>query len=257
MQIKTFLHFARIKYFWRHKSGFCPVCGKNSIFILTQEIQRMRNDGICIWCGSCSRTRHVAKCILDEFKDRKISSLNDFKTNSDISVFNASSDDPIARKMGPAKNISASEYFDDCKPGEYKNGVQCQDLEQLTFSDCSMDLIITEDVFEHVKNWRKGFTEVYRVLKKNGVHVFSIPFYFDEKTEDLFTQKNGKYELIEPVEYHGDPIKGSIPTYTHLGYDLFDFLRSINFDVKVNVSQYADDIKFATYNSYSFITKKC
>jgi Methyltransferase domain. len=257
MQLKTFLRFARIKYLWCNKMGFCPVCGRNSIFVLTQEIQRIRNDGICIGCGSCSRTRHVAKCILDEFKDRKITSLKDFKTRPDISVFNASSGGSIARKMGTAKNIFMSEYFDDCKPGEFKNGIQCQDVEQLTFPDSSMDLIITEDVFEHVKNRRKGFTEVYRILKKNGVHIFSIPFYFDKKTEELFTLKNGKYELKEPIEYHGDPIQGTIPAYTRLGYDLFDFLRSINFEVKIDISEYADSIKFATYNSYTFITKKC
>ena len=150
-----------------------------------------------------------------------------------FAVFNASAQGPIARRMGKSKNIIISEYFDDCKPGEFKNGVLCQNLEQLTFHDSELDLVITEDVFEHVGNWRRGFSEVYRVLKKNGAHVFSIPFYFDEKTEELFERKDGKHVLKEPIEFHGDPIRGAIPAYTHLGYDIFDLLRGIGFEVSV------------------------
>jgi SAM-dependent methyltransferase len=216
----------------------------------------MRNDGLCIWCGSASRTRHVVKNILHAFRGRGILKLSDFSKSDDIFVYNTSSQSPIARKMGASKNIVVSEYFDDCKPGEFKNGILCQDLEQLTFRDEQFDLVISEDVFEHVKEWRKGFLEVHRVLKKNGAHVFSIPFYFDRKTEELFTLDNGAYQLREPIEYHGDPIRGTIPCFVHFGYDLFDFLRSIGFETTIDISQYADDIDFATYNSYTFLTKK-
>jgi SAM-dependent methyltransferase len=190
------------------------------------------------------------------FKDRGILKLSDFGKRNDLFVFNTSSMSPINRRMGESKNIIFSEYFDDCKPGDSLNGILCQDLEQLTFQDNSFDLVISEDVFEHVKDWRKGFSEVHRVLKLNGFHIFSIPFFFDKKTEELFTVTNGSYKLREPVEYHVDPVRGSIPAFSHLGYDLFDFLRSLGFNVSLVISQYADDIKFATFNSYTFITKK-
>ncbi len=216
----------------------------------------MRNDGVCVRCGSISRHRHLAQCVLEEFRERGIAGLSDFGGRDDIFVFNASSRSPIARRLGTSKNIVNSEYFDDCTPGELKNGIVCQDLEQLTFRDDSVDLVITEDVFEHVRDWRKGFSEVFRVLKKNGLHVFSIPFYFDRKTKELFTLKNGRYELLEPVEYHGDPVRGSIPAYQHFGYDLFDFLWARGFAANVRISQYADNRAIATDNSYTFVTKK-
>jgi SAM-dependent methyltransferase len=236
--------------------GFCPVCGKHSIFIRTQERALMRNDGLCIRCGSASRHRHVAKCILDAFREKGVAKLSDFSKREDIVVFNTSSRSPIAKKLGTSENIVVSEYFDDCKPGESKNGILCQDVEQLTFPDAHFDVIISEDVFEHVKNWRKGFSEVYRVLKKNGLHVFSIPFYFDRKTEELFTIKDGKYKLHNPIEYHGDPFRGTIPCYIHFGYDLFDFLRGMGFETRLIISHYEDDLKFVTYNSYTFISRK-
>jgi SAM-dependent methyltransferase len=256
MKLKTFFRFAKIEYLWRNKRGFCPVCGKNSFFLLTQDISLMRNDGLCIRCGSGSRHRHVAKNILHAFRDRGISKLSDFSKRDDVFVFNTSSQCPIAKKMGASKNIVVSEYFDDCKPGEFNNGILCQDLEHLTFADEQFDLIVSEDVFEHVKDWRKGFLEVHRVLKKNGVHVFSIPFYFDRKTEELFTFENATRRLREPIEYHGDPIRGTIPCFVHFGYDLFDFLRGIGCEATVEISHYADDVKFATYNSYTFVAKK-
>jgi SAM-dependent methyltransferase len=216
----------------------------------------MRNDGLCIWCSSGSRNRHVAKCILEEFKNKNIKSLSEFRGRDNISVYNTSSQGPIARIMGISKNIITSEFIDDCPLGRMSDGVLCQNLENLTFPDERFDLIISEDVFEHVKDYRRGFSEVYRVLKKNGLHIFSIPFYFDKKTEELFSLNHGKYELREPIEYHGDPIRGKIPAYTHFGYDLFDLLQDIGFNARISVSQYADEKKYATFNSYTFITRK-
>jgi len=45
----------------------------------------------------------------------------------------------------------------------------------LPFSDNTFDYIIAEDVLEHVKDIRKCFKEISRVLKKNGYFHFRIP----------------------------------------------------------------------------------
>jgi SAM-dependent methyltransferase len=65
-----------------------------------------------------------------------------------------------------------SEYFPDTPLGAEKNGVQCQNLEALTFKDNSFDLVITEDVLEHVVNVRKALSEIHRVLKQGRLSYF-------------------------------------------------------------------------------------
>lgn len=133
----------------------------------------------------------------------------------------------------------------------------CQDLENLSFESGSIDLVITEDVFEHVKLVEKGFSEVYRVLKGNGYHIFSVPFFFDNPTRHLFRKEGDTYIPIKlPIEYHGDAIRGTIPTYHHLGYDTFDLLRGLGFETDVHISQYHESRKYANYNSYTFISRK-
>jgi SAM-dependent methyltransferase len=111
-------------------------------------------------------------------------------------------------------------------------------------------------VFEHVPDYRRGFQEVHRVLKKGGYHVFSIPYHFDRKTRDLFEMDNGKRRLHEPVEYHGDPVRGTIPCFTHFGYDLIDFLDNIGFESRIDVSRFVDEERWRTYESFTFVTRK-
>jgi len=171
-------------------------------------------------------------------------------------VFNASSKSSIAKQLGKAPNIFNTEYFDNCPSGSYQDGVLCQDLENLSFNSNSIDLVITEDVFEHVRDIYKAFHEVYRVLKKGGYHIFSIPFFFDQKTKPLFDKKGDQYILHEPVEYHGDSIRERIPAYYHIGYDIFDYLRKIGFDVSVEIAQYHDYKKYGAFNCFTFVTKK-
>ena len=177
---------------WSNRFGHCPICAGRSCFVPTEASDLIRNHAICVRCRSSSRNRHVAKCILDAFADRGIRTLADFREHRNLKVYNTVSVGPIVQRMGQGENIIVSEYFDDVDPGNRKGGVLCQDLERLTFPDSSFDLVISEDVFEHVVDFRKGFAEVYRVLKPGGCHVFSIPFYFDRKTRPLFEMKNGK-----------------------------------------------------------------
>ena len=43
-------------------------------------------------------------------------------------------------------------------------------MEKQTFADASFDLVITSDVFEHVLDPSRGFSEIARTLRPSGVH---------------------------------------------------------------------------------------
>jgi hypothetical protein len=43
---------------------------------------------------------------------------------------------------------AASEYFNEVAPGAWRDGVQCQDVQRLTFADASFDVCTSTEVFD-------------------------------------------------------------------------------------------------------------
>ncbi len=181
------LRFANPRHVWRGRGGFCPVCAGWTWFLVTCEPAGLRNDAFCARCGSVARTRHVALAILDAFRTRGIRALADFGRHPEIAVWHTSARGPIAAQLRPAPNhVVCTEYFDDVPPGTSRDGVLCQDLQALTFDDNAFDLVISEDVFEHIPDYRAAFAEVHRVLKPGGCHVFTVPYYPEAPTAAMF-----------------------------------------------------------------------
>jgi SAM-dependent methyltransferase len=256
MKLRTIWRYLRPRYLRDHRRGFCPVCSRRTIFLLTDTAETIRNHALCVRCGSCSRQRHVALHVLEALRERGVARYADLGARPDIAVYDTSTEGRLARRMAGAPNLTVSEFFDDVPPGESRDGVMCQDLQRLTFADATFDLIVSEDVFEHVPDYARGFREVFRVLKPGGYHVFSIPYHFDRRTRPLFEWREGRPVLFEPVEYHGDPIRGLIPCYTHFGYDLLDILRETGFEARLEISLFGESERFGTFDSFTLVTRK-
>jgi SAM-dependent methyltransferase len=110
-------------------------------------------------------------------------------------------------------------------PGERRgrnraDGARMEDITKLTFESRSVDLLISSEVLEHVSNLESAFSEIARVLRPDGVFIFTVPPH--ERTQRLAEMKDGKVrQLVHPPEYHGDPLKSrGILTFWHLGRDL-------------------------------------
>ncbi len=90
-----------------------------------------------------------------------------------------------------------------------------------------MDLVITQDVFEHVLNPGSALAEICRTLKPDGAHLFTVPLYRGQKTVSraIPTPEGIKY-LLDPV-YHSNPVDnaGSL-VITDWGDDLPDFISA-------------------------------
>ncbi len=248
--------FRFTKYLWRSKRGHCPVCGKATLFLLTQIPEIIRNHAVCLRCRSSSRNRHIALHIIKAFRNYGVSRIGDFQNLPNIKILNTSTTTPLAKAFGRGPNIFCSEFSEDAEPGSIKDGILNQDLTRLTFADNSLDLVVTEDVFEHVPDYMPGFRQVHRVLKVGGTHIFSIPFYFDQRTRELFRMEENRPVLFEPIEYHGDPFRGNIPCFTHLGYDLIGWLEKMGFRVKIEFSSFAEETRYGTFDCYTFVTVK-
>ena len=99
---------------------------------------------------------------------------------SDTRIFaGGPSSDKIKREC---KHCVPSQFFPEVSRGQLKDGQRSENLEALTFPDESFDLIITQDVFEHVLRPAKEFAEIARTLKPGGAHVYTVPYYRGKKT---------------------------------------------------------------------------
>ena len=124
-----------------------------------------------------------------------------------------------------------STFWPDVEPGEMRNGVRCEDLMRLTFPVESFDLVITSDVFEHVRRPYVGFAEVWRVLRPGGAHVFSIPVVFPMRPQTVArVDVSGPEDvhLLEPRFHSGKHL-----VYNDFGADLMDRLDVLGFETDV------------------------
>lgn len=87
------------------------------------------------------------------------------------------------------------------------------------------DIVITQDIFEHIFNPELAFKEIHRTLKPGGMHIFTMPWYYEKQTQvRAKLQGNSIIHLLEP-DYHLNPIdnSGSL-VVTDWGDDLCDFI---------------------------------
>ena len=136
-----------------------------------------------------------------------------------------------------APNYLATQFFPGVAPGEMFEGVRCENLEAQTFRSGEFDLVITQDVMEHVFHPERAYTEVFRTLKPGGFYIHTTPMYKGLATSIRKAEIDefGQVKISGEPEYHGNPIsgEGSLVTFQY-GYDLPDLIsRWTAFDVEV------------------------
>lgn len=207
----------------------------------------------CLFCKSSARNRHVAKMLLNTIARSTASSLENAVEFQNIRVHNTNGDDALTAALYKHMSYAGPEFLRGIKPGcDWKERVSCQDVESLSFPRKSLDVIISEDVFEHVRDYKRGLLEFHRVLKPGGYHIFTVPMLFDRETL-VRIDTSGRTDVhILPPEYHGGPRVGKIISYRTFGRDLLDLLRSMSFGTKTEYSD-RNDRRNGIYDSYVFI----
>lgn len=110
-------------------------------------------------------------------------------------------------------------------------GVRHEDVEQLSFADGSFDLVLSNDVLEHVVNPAKALEEAYRILRPQGELLMTVPFHLGlEKSVRRAEIVDGKLVHLLPEVYHGNPVSGEGSlVFTDFGWDFLQQMRAAGF----------------------------
>lgn len=218
-----------------HYEGICAVCGRFARF--ENNRQSVRESFPCPKCKASQRYRHQAEMLLAHFARSGSASLVELALEPEFSglrIYEPGVAGPFRRCFAGLANYVNSAYWDGVEPGEYRNGVRCENLEALTFPDESFDLMISSDIMEHVRNPDAAWREAARVLRKGGQYVFTVPFSWPISARTVArvdVSGPDDVHILEP-RYHGDPLnpEGAL-VYNDFGLDIADRLGSAGFDV--------------------------
>jgi Methyltransferase domain len=134
----------------------CPICGYHGVFLALGTPSRW--DGRCPNCWSRERDRLI-RLFLNE---RKID-LKDGRT-----VLHFAPEGYFKRWMGDAPNYHTA----DLVPGKARHAM---DMADIKFPDESIDVVITNHVLEHVADDQKAMREIFRVLRRGGFALITVP----------------------------------------------------------------------------------
>ncbi|MDP3975503.1 MAG: class I SAM-dependent methyltransferase [bacterium] len=211
------------------KSGFCLLCEKETLFLIdfaysNGTTPNYRERLICEHCGLNNRQRFCAYYALKLIQKRRYQDIYLYEQVTGLFK--------IFSELLNNKKITGSEYLGhNIDSGKIINGIRHEDALNMSFQKESLDLIISNDVYEHVPNPKRALKEAHRTLKTNGILLFSIPFYPNkEKSEERAKLENGNIRYCLPEQYHGNPIssKGSL-VFTDFGWDVLSMCEEAGF----------------------------
>jgi SAM-dependent methyltransferase len=194
--------------------GYCTICERKVFFARTGPW--LRDEYLCLRCYSVPRNRALLKVLAEQFPSWR-----------DLSIHESSPGGASSEKIRKeCPGYVASQFFSDVPKGEIRDGQRSENLESLTFPDASFDLVVTQDVFEHVLRPELGFQEIARTLKPGGAHVFTVPYYRGKKTVvRARAGESGSIEHLMKPDYHVNPIdsEGSL-VVTEWGDEIGHFI---------------------------------
>jgi SAM-dependent methyltransferase len=152
--------------------------------------------------------------------------------------------------------IVTSEYLDHrFTSGTYyafhNQSIRHESITDLSYQDAELDVLVHNDVLEHVFDFRKALSESARVLKKGGTTLFTTPV-FVYQTEHLLRgsmNENGDITNHLPPEYHGDTLRPEgVYTFHYFGPGIIDDLLEAGFSEAAIGVDYDAFIGFTSCN---------
>lgn len=157
-------------------------------------------------------------------------------------------------------SIIGSEYLGDEVPFGNTNyeGILNESICDLQFPDNTFDLALTFDVLEHVPDYKLAFNELYRILKKGGKLIWTVPFAQNSKKNIVLAKKkeNDIIHFTTP-QYHGDPLsKNGILCFTIFGWEMLNQILNVGFIDSYAATFFSQRFGYLGGEQFIFVAKK-
>ncbi len=196
------------------RTGWCPICENEATF--TSNHEWLRDHYLCPVCGSIPRERALMRILQERFPNWR-----DLRIHESSPVGRGAS----AKLAAGCKNYIHSQFDPNLGFGKThpSKGYRSEDLERQTFADESFDLVVTQDVMEHVFDADAAFREIHRTLKPGGAHIFTTPLVKRDQPSQCRATRGSDGSVVHhgPPEFHGNPMsgEGSLVTWDW-GFDI-------------------------------------
>ncbi len=180
---------------------------------------------LCPQCRSISRNRLLVEHFLRLHGISGAASVKDAASRlNSLKVLDTYGTGPLSR-FAPQSDGWIRGGFSE-NPETLPKELTFVDLQALSFDDNSFDTVLTEDVLEHIPDPLKALSEIARVLKPGGFHLFTVPRYSQQPTVVRAKLLNGEIVHLLPPAYHWDPDSQSqCLVFTDFGDDLADAVQ--------------------------------
>lgn len=137
----------------------------------------------------------------------------------------------LRRQLGEER-LLCSEYLTDSEV--LYADIPHEDLCALSHGDASFDLLLCNELFEHVQRLEQAFEEIARVLRPGGRLLATCPLAIGQResvVKAVLDEATGEAKLLDTAEWHGDPVRpqqGSL-VYRIPGWEVLDQLRAAGF----------------------------
>jgi hypothetical protein len=201
-------------------SGHCPICeGKTRFFA---HGDWYREELRCGRCRSVARERGLMRVIHSLYPEWRKAAIHESSPGGrGTSV-------KLAREC---LQYTSSQFMPELAPGSVSEGGHItQDLEAQTFADNSFDLVISQDVFEHLFHPDRAIREIVRTLRPGGAHIMTVPIVRrSEQSVRRASMDSGKVIHLSDPQYHGNPVGDGTSLVTiDWGYDIADYLTRMS-----------------------------
>lgn len=211
--------------------GVCTVCGEWVRFLPFTD--NVRESGSCPHCGSSNRQRQMAWMLRRELAHPVVGRL---RLPRGFALYNTEANGPLHGVLKLHPRYECSEYWGDrAQFGATVDGVRNEDLQALSFTDASFDIVLSSDVLEHVPDPYLAHHEIFRVLKPGGCHIFTVPYGETSPRDDVRASLvNGEIVYHAEALYHGDPVRPDqgVLVWTIFGQEMLERLEEIGFDAE-------------------------
>jgi SAM-dependent methyltransferase len=138
----------------------CPVCEKDFRKLLPYGYENVRVNALCPNCLSLERHRLLWIYLKNETK---------FFTDH-LKVLHVAPEQSFYKRFKKLDNL---EYI----TGDLESPLAMYkfDIQSIPFENNSFDVVICNHVLEHVPDFKKAASEIYRVLKKDGYAILQVP----------------------------------------------------------------------------------